>query len=235
MRRGLWVKDRVGQRFLARESYARNKEARRKTAKVYEAENHELILKQQRDRWAANREENHLKRAEYRKKNAESISLYNQRAHERHREKHNANMRDYQARNREAIAAQRKEWYARQKENPALWGARLHKQKEREERNFFRTRQNRLRHRFESKVTARDLWSLWKSQRGLCGLTGEPLDRYAHIDHIIPVSRGGKTEKTNLRFLSPTANMIKRHYTDQELMNFCAAVIATIGGLHSIP
>lgn len=238
-RRGLFERDPEGQRLLAkrhaRRTYLKNRERVLATQRVYNLENRERLLRAKREAWAADKEENHRKRAEYRKVNKEQCRIYSQRTHERHREKHLANMREYQARNREVLKAKAREWYEKAKGDPGFSFARRTYAKTLYDKNFFRTRASRFRYRYKCDITGRELWSLWKAQRGRCALTGEPLNRDAHIDHIIAVARGGATTKQNLRFLSARANLIKRHHTDEELLNFCSAMLATAGGSHSGP
>lgn len=237
-RRRLNAVDGENQRALHRESYQRNHASRRKAAKAYETENRERLAKYQRERWAANREENHHKRAEYRKKNVELIRVYNQRSHERNREKHNAQMREWYAKNREKCNATSRAWYEKAKTCPEMLARVRENLKQNAKRHFFATRAAHIRCRSRSAsaslsaVSGFDLWCLWKRQRGRCALTGESLDRAAHVDHIVSRACGGSSDITNLRFLSARANLIKRAYTDAELLEFCAAVIATIGGSH---
>lgn len=78
-------------------------------------------------------------------------------------------------------------------------------------------------------VSARDLASLWKSQRGICALTGRKLNRTAQVDHILPRAKGGGNEIGNLRWVCEEANICKRHMTDEQLHALCGDVMAWIG------
>ena len=78
-------------------------------------------------------------------------------------------------------------------------------------------------------ITARDLAALWKSQRGLCALTGRKLDRTAEIDHRLPKTRGGGDEITNLQWVTREANRAKRDLTDEEFHALCSDVMRWIG------
>jgi 5-methylcytosine-specific restriction endonuclease McrA len=76
--------------------------------------------------------------------------------------------------------------------------------------------------------TAWDLAILWKRQRGRCALTGERLDRSnAHLDHVVPVRRGGTNSLSNVRWVTEAANRAKHTLLDSELLELCAQVIAT--------
>jgi 5-methylcytosine-specific restriction endonuclease McrA len=171
-------------------------------------------------------------RRAYRDRHPERIREEQRSFHLRHRAERLAKMRARRALNPEAERARSLAWYARAKNTPGFMGKRREMSLLNQERHPFRERASRLRYRFGGTITAAELWGLWKAQRGRCALTGEPLTHDAHVDHVIPVARGGRTEKANLRFLSPAANLIKRHFTDEELLDFCAAVILTIGGSH---
>lgn len=80
-----------------------------------------------------------------------------------------------------------------------------------------------------SVTEARALARIWKSQRGLCALTGRRLDRSAQIDHIIPKARGGADEIGNLRWVCPEVNYAKRDLTDEQLLAMCGDVMRWIG------
>lgn len=93
----------------------------------------------------------------------------------------------------------------------------------------FRWRSYLIR-RLNPSITASDLEALWETQGGLCALTGIPMDiRDADIDHILPRSRGGGSELSNLRWVSRIANKSKGNMTDDELLSFCQSVAAWIG------
>lgn len=88
-------------------------------------------------------------------------------------------------------------------------------------RRFFWMRSIKLRG-----VSARDLAQLWKSQRGLCGISGRRLNRKnAQIDHIIPKARGGDDRLSNLRWACSEANLAKRDMTDTELFDLCSEIM----------
>jgi 5-methylcytosine-specific restriction endonuclease McrA len=78
-------------------------------------------------------------------------------------------------------------------------------------------------------VSPRDLFRLWKAQRGLCALTGRKLGRDAQVDHILPKAHGGGDEITNIQWVCADANLAKRNLTDAEFHALCADVIRWIG------
>lgn len=78
-------------------------------------------------------------------------------------------------------------------------------------------------------ITAADLAKLWKTQRGLCALTGRRLDRTAQVDHKFPLARGGTDELTNLQWTTAEANRSKRDLTDAEFLALCQDAVRWIG------
>lgn len=78
-----------------------------------------------------------------------------------------------------------------------------------------------------------DLRALWRAQDGRCALTGESLvpGTNASIDHIVPRSRGGRNEPSNLRWVALNANFAKRAMLDVEFVAMCRRVVATLPGL----
>lgn len=56
--------------------------------------------------------------------------------------------------------------------------------------------------------SAADVTALMQAQDGMCNVCRCSLDEY-HIDHVIPLSRGGINESSNLQLLCPTCNRSK--------------------------
>jgi hypothetical protein len=77
-------------------------------------------------------------------------------------------------------------------------------------------------------VAFKSLAALWRSQRGLCALTGVRLGRTANLDHIIPKARGGSDHIGNLRWVSFSANMLKRDLLDEELFEIAVQVVSVL-------
>jgi hypothetical protein len=85
-----------------------------------------------------------------------------------------------------------------------------------------------------STVTAKDLWSMWHKQRGICPLLGVKLDKQtAHVDHIVSPLRGGKTVPNNIRWTHKTANVIKQQMSDEQLLKICKTIVFNLSKLKS--
>lgn len=66
---------------------------------------------------------------------------------------------------------------------------------------------------FDSSIRQR----LFADQNGVCFYTKQALDiSTAHIDHRIPISRGGTNDYSNLVLCTSEANLLKHNKTDEE-------------------
>jgi 5-methylcytosine-specific restriction endonuclease McrA len=60
---------------------------------------------------------------------------------------------------------------------------------------------------------------LFATQNGLCFYTAVALDMAtAHIDHKVPISRGGTNDYSNLALCTPEANLLKHNKTAEEFV-----------------
>jgi 5-methylcytosine-specific restriction endonuclease McrA len=67
--------------------------------------------------------------------------------------------------------------------------------------------------------TSDDIKALFASQRGLCVACRASIKGGYHVDHTMPLSRGGTNDKTNLQLLCPTCNLSKNARDPIEFMN----------------
>jgi 5-methylcytosine-specific restriction endonuclease McrA len=86
-----------------------------------------------------------------------------------------------------------------------------------------RKREYRAQHKYG--VTRGDLMGLLASQGGKCKLCGDGLHGKRHLDHMLPRSRGGKSEIANYQYLCPTCNMGKGALTTDEYLEHCRRVL----------
>lgn len=124
------------------------------------------------------------------------------------RENNKVYLRDYYEKNKSRILKSNKSW---------------------REFRFFYSRARRTVSRTKEgcvdSLTSQIFW-LWHKQRGRCAMTGKRLNRSAELDHIIPVSKGGKNEPSNLQWLAPEVNQCKNDMTVDEFMAVCINVLS---------
>ena len=112
--------------------------------------------------------------------------------------------------------------------------------KRKEERRRYKVRYTRIHYfKYISKVHNKrsggyvlkpmELWGLLKRQRMLCGLTGRRLNRNnISLDHIVPLSKGGSNEPSNLRFVHIDANTFKMDMNDNDLLELATDIVRTL-------
>ncbi len=134
-------------------------------------------------RWyARNRTQNVQRVIAWRKKNTDKTELSNKRYRERHREEVNARMRRWHA--------------SRKPESVASKAARHH-------------RRRALEKSAPGKFSRDDVLAQLKRQKNLCYWCNEILHRY-HIDHWMPLSRGGSNGADNIVLACAHCNLSKR-------------------------
>lgn len=78
----------------------------------------------------------------------------------------------------------------------------------------------------KGKITAFQLWCLAKKQKLICPLTKEKLTiENISVDHIIPISKGGTNEISNLQLITFRANVAKNSMTMDEFYLFCRMIV----------
>ncbi len=86
-------------------------------------------------------------------------------------------------------------------------------------------RLNKQRAKDRYGVPPSDLMGLLARQGGLCKLCAATLEDGRHLDHIVPRSRGGKSELANYQYLCPTCNQSKGAMTTEEFLAHCKTVL----------
>ena len=154
--------------------------------------------KQQFDDW---KEKNKESFAEYKKEwakaNPEKVTMYNQKWRGKNKEKVQENKKRYWQKIKSLSGEKAKRWRERRNKNKAVAN---HKRRASKYKNG-------------GKHTAKDIDSIFLHQGGLCNFCGVKLIRYNkkqyHIDHIIPLARGGSNNPENIQLLCPSCNLSK--------------------------
>jgi 5-methylcytosine-specific restriction endonuclease McrA len=75
----------------------------------------------------------------------------------------------------------------------------------------------------------KDLLTKYNEQNGLCFLTNDNLTPdNMELDHIIPTSKGGTNELSNVRWVTKDSNRLKQDKTDYELIVLCEKILKTL-------
>ena len=73
-----------------------------------------------------------------------------------------------------------------------------------------RNRKDKIRSTSDGSITHRRILQLLKKQDYKCAISGVDIRDDYHIDHIIPLSKGGKHIDSNIQLLAPSVNMSKK-------------------------
>jgi len=79
------------------------------------------------------------------------------------------------------------------------------------------------------------MMELFEAQNGQCALSGDKIEigDNAGIDHIIPKSRGGTSDISNLQWVTRDVNMFKYKMTNEEFLALCRRILNFNQNKHS--
>lgn len=151
-----------------------------------------------------NKEKILARSAEYYKKNQDNVSAYRSAWQKKNPEKRKVYSKKYSLNNKEKIAKKSKEWV---KKNRVRVNATAMRCYYKSPEKFAARAHNR---RCAGGVfTLADIKFLYKSQRGKCICCKKNLNGVYHVDHRVPLVRGGNNDRKNLDLLCPTCNLKK--------------------------
>ena len=153
------------------------------------------------------------------------------------REAYKKNPEKYRAKSRKAGFAKRHDPETRD-DVLAKQRAYYHKAAKYRERQYYEEikankpwewRARNLRRNIAKDITAKWLKKTFDLQKGLCALSGRPIDVSSfHVDHVVPKSKGGADELSNLRLVCEEANLAKSSLSDSELVQLCKDILVTM-------
>lgn len=84
--------------------------------------------------------------------------------------------------------------------------------------NEDRNRNDRFRHQLITDGDEIDRMELMREQNGECAYCGTNITEQHHLDHKVPISRGGGHLKENVHLTCPRCNLRKSDYTHEEYL-----------------
>lgn len=144
-----------------------------------------------------------LQSREYAKKNREKIRAYYREWKEANRERVNALSRKWWEANKEKHKATVRNWSKRNKDKEATTT-----------RNYLARRRAA-----EGTHSHQEILDMYDDQQGLCAYCEIPLFGAYHVDHMLPLTRGGSNSWDNLAIVCPTCNISKFTKTTEEFFN----------------
>jgi 5-methylcytosine-specific restriction endonuclease McrA len=164
---------------------------------LYKAKNKEKVKESQKKYENKNKEKIRILRKKYyllnKYNNNEILKERRKRYYENNKDHHKEIVRNYRNANLELCKSRVRVW---SKENPEVRRALANK---------YRTRKINA----QGIHTKNDIKSLFLLQQGKCACCKININKNYHIDHIIPLAKGGSNDKFNIQLLCPTCNLQK--------------------------
>lgn len=151
--------------------------------------------------YAKNTERNKQRSVKWIKANKEKFREYRERWEEENKERRRKYLSEWYQKNKESLSIRQKEW----------WNANPDKRKLYKHRYYGKMKEQL------GEVSSDIVERLFIEQRGLCYYCGIDLEEW-HLEHMIPISRGGLHDDRNLCISCPTCNLRKQNKTAEEFI-----------------
>lgn len=120
----------------------------------------------------------------------------------------------FYARHAEKLRKKRREYHYKASQDPQFRRAAAERTKQWAKNNPDRVKTNarngkQKRKNVPGKHTAQDIAAIIKLQKGKCAYCKVKLGKKRHIDHIVPVSKGGTNDRQNLQITCIPCNLTK--------------------------
>jgi 5-methylcytosine-specific restriction endonuclease McrA len=186
---------------------AANAQRNAETIRNWRVANAERIRELKRAAYLKNQHAIKARAREWHLANPEKAAEKNQKWQIANREKENVRKREWRLANPDKMAQSARNW---RKANPDACGALR--------RNAYARRQAA-----DGSHTFEDVQRIYETQAGACAACqkrlGAPGKGTYHVDHIMPISRGGSNDPGNLQILCPRCNQSKNAMDPYEWAN----------------
>jgi 5-methylcytosine-specific restriction endonuclease McrA len=171
-------------------------------------ENRERETDRAKAYYEANRERVAAQAKIYRQENHEIVSARNKTYNKANAERIAAQVKAYNGANAERIAAQKKAYYEANRER-AYARVKAYRKANPGVERAARQRRRARKANAQGTHTVADIRRQYKAQKGRCYYCGVKVDDTYHVDHVIPLSRGGANGPENLVIACPACNVSK--------------------------
>ncbi len=174
----------------------------------YYLRNRESLLIKIRERYKINRDNILEQKSIYYREHIENKSEYNKIYWEINKEKLSESNREYQKNNRERVNKYSAEY---RKNNPEKVKETYARYRAKNKERYVIHARNRRAWKLGSvgSYTEDDIKSMLSLQKNKCAICSVSVAGGYHIDHVIPLSKGGCNDKSNLQILCAPCNMSK--------------------------
>ena len=176
------------------------------SAAKYRDENREEICERGRERYRENREERIARSAEYRKEHLEEMRAKDRERYAANREAQQARRLAYYWTHYDEMREQNRQWI---KANPEKCRAKYSKRRALERGNG-------------GGHTGADITAQYERQSGRCFYCGKKVGEMYHVDHVVPLSKGGSNGPENIVIACPPCNLSKHA---KHPMDFCGKLL----------
>lgn len=168
-------------------------------------ENADRINERQRRYYQENAERIIEGQLRYQQENAEKIRARKKNYQQANAEKRKASARNHYQANRARIL-ERMRFHYRANAEKILARHSRYQQENRELRRVHHQNRRARRKRAPGSFTPQDVQHQYNMQRGCCYWCGAAVEDNYHVDHVIPLSRGGTNYPDNIVIACPTCN-----------------------------
>lgn len=172
-------------------------------------EKHRTLLIARKRKWDQENKAHRIAYAKsYRSDNKQKISIHKKAFYQENAEKLKAKSKEWCNNNKDHKKAYLKQW---KRENADLVKASIkawYKANPEAKRTYDAARKA-SRKKINGKYTADDLKMLMLLQKRKCAICQNDIVGQFHVDHILPLSKGGRNDRQNIQLTHPTCNQQK--------------------------
>lgn len=214
---------------LAKQYRENNKEKVREKAKLkyhenadhykqqfceYGKNNAEKIKKRKKEHYEDHKDVKLQIQKDYYEKNKEKVLEYQKQYRKENREVILLNLRMYYVQNKDTLKKKQAEWYRSEEGREKTYQNNLKRRSYKHHVRFYGVKRKNILNRDD-----------WTCQNCGCKVHDRTTGDWntpdkAHIDHVIPISKGGNSEPSNLQVLCRTCNLSKQDKTEMQLSFF---------------